>query len=144
MQPDKIPNTIDARIQYLSHCSRAEWESICKGCGLCCLCKVARHDGIYYSRVACDWLNLDTHRCRIYRWRLCKSFCKKVNLRVVLGSGLLPDICGYREFIYGKSDKNIHVDFSTVVHLNDIRSNNIELKHFLIPESLNWCSGRQR
>ena len=143
MVPDKIPDTVPGRIEYLSHCTSAEWESLCKGCGLCCLCKYALRDGVCYSRMACNWLDLKTHHCTIYAHRNEVPFCNKISVDMILHDGVLPDTCGYREFIFGKSHKKISVDFSDVIHLQDAHTKKIEFIKMLIPESINWC-GRQR
>lgn len=151
--------TIQEKIEYLRHCSPEEWESLCKGCGLCCLCKHSRREGVYYTRVACNNLDLNTRRCTVYDRRLRNFFCRRVDLRTVLQSGLLPDTCGYREFIYGKSDKTINVDFNNVIHERDMSRATptvpgvsfddapmaASMRHrtpgvwdFIIPESLDW------
>lgn len=151
---------IKKNIEKLSELDEPQWESLCKGCGICCLLKHTRREGTYYTGVACNNLDLNTKRCTIYSTRLKHGItCRKVDLAVVLRSGLLPDTCGYIEYIYGKSDKDIKVDFKKIMHEHDLSKPTVDLSglefsnesvhpykyrtvpgpwDFMIKDSLNW------
>ncbi len=48
-----------------------EWEALCDGCGRCCLHKLQddETDEVFYTQVACRFLDLATCRCRAYEQR---------------------------------------------------------------------------
>ena len=83
----------------LAEMTAEEWESLCDGCGKCCLHKLEDEDTgeIAYTRIACKLLDLSTCRCRKYseRTRLVSS-C--INLRTCDESSYqwLPKTCAYR------------------------------------------------
>ena len=55
----------------LSQLSREEWEALCDGCARCCLEKLEDDDTgeVYYTRVACKILDLESCRCSHYSLR---------------------------------------------------------------------------
>jgi hypothetical protein len=81
-----------------------EWESLCDGCGRCCLHKLEDEDTeeLLFTQVACRLLDIDTCRCTRYRKR-----SKLVPDCLSLRQGFkqfhwLPSTCAYRLLYEGK------------------------------------------
>lgn len=93
------------RTTPLSEMSDAQWESLCDGCGRCCLHKLEDSDtgAIAVTEVACAYLNLDTCRCKDYANRA-KNVPDCVTLTATNISALhwMPDTCAYRLVAEGK------------------------------------------
>ena len=51
-----------------------EWESLCDGCGKCCLAKLEDEDtgDVYYTELVCRYMEQDTCQCSVYSERLQK------------------------------------------------------------------------
>jgi uncharacterized protein len=88
-----------------------QWESLCDGCGKCCLEKFEDEEtgNIVYSRVACALLDLKTCRCRHYaeRARLMPD-CVTIVPQVLAWPKWLPETCAYRLLAEGKSLPDWH------------------------------------
>ncbi len=83
----------------LASLNRAEWESLCDGCGQCCLHKVEDEDtGAFYgTNVACRLLDLTTAQCSDYRNR--RSYvpdCIRLTPKLAGKLSWLPRTCTYR------------------------------------------------
>lgn len=80
-----------------------EWESLCDGCGQCCLHKL--DDGIEktFSNIACHLLDGDTCQCKNYPQR--KKFvrdCVALTPQALKTIDWLPETCAYRLVDEGK------------------------------------------
>lgn len=83
----------------MSDMTLKEWESLCDGCGICCLEKFEDHDtgDILYTHISCRFLDIDTCRCRVYGTRLAEApNCLKVTPETIHMITWLPESCAYR------------------------------------------------
>ncbi len=85
--------------------SQQEWESLCDGCGRCCVVKLEEEDtgAIYPTSVSCRLLDTNTCRCTDYDNRHDEvPDCVKLNRDNVSRLGWLPDTCAYRRIAEGR------------------------------------------
>jgi uncharacterized cysteine cluster protein YcgN (CxxCxxCC family) len=89
----------------LKEMTRAEWESLCDGCGRCCLHKLRDEDteALAFTNVACRLLNLETSRCSDYAGRRRKiPDCVQLTPAKLKTVDWLPPSCAYRLVYEGK------------------------------------------
>ncbi|MDY6921735.1 MAG: YcgN family cysteine cluster protein [Pseudomonadota bacterium] len=89
----------------LARMNSAEWEALCDGCALCCLQKLEDEDSgtVYYTRVACELLDIEQSRCRDYEHRFARvPDCIKVRLEDMSSFHWLPYTCAYRSLAEGR------------------------------------------
>ena len=100
------------RIRFYTHCmepfwhnksleamTRDEWESLCDGCGRCCLHKLRedRTEKLHFTNVACRLLDVTTARCSNYAQR--RRFvpdCIQLTPQMLNEIDWLPPSCAYR------------------------------------------------
>jgi hypothetical protein len=87
------------KTKRLDEMTSSEWESLCDGCGKCCLMKLEYEDtgDIDWTNVACRQLDHDSCRCRNYRLR--KVFvedCVSLTPDTIGQIKWLPATCAYR------------------------------------------------
>lgn len=89
----------------LEELNPAEWESLCDGCGRCCLVKLEDEESgkIYFTDIACKLLNPSTCRCADYAHRRRKVHdCIKLTPAKVRTLDWLPPSCAYRLVAEGR------------------------------------------
>ena len=83
----------------------AEWESLCDGCGRCCLVKLEDEESgkIHFTDVTCKLFNPNTCRCADYAHRRRRVHdCVKLTPDKVRTLGWLPPSCAYRLIAEGR------------------------------------------
>lgn len=89
----------------LDDMSRAEWESLCDGCGKCCLAKLEDEDtgDIHYTDLVCRYMDQDTCQCSVYPQRLEKvPECTLLTPDTLNQYHWLPYTCAYRTLSEGR------------------------------------------
>lgn len=99
----------------LEQLTEGEWESLCDGCGYCCLVKLEdeRNGEIANTSVACRLLDIETCQCSDYQNRLERvPMCVKItpdSLPDILArKNWLPSSCAYRLLHEGKALPDWH------------------------------------
>ncbi|MCK5190405.1 MAG: YcgN family cysteine cluster protein [Methylococcales bacterium] len=95
----------------LSEMTTEEWESICDGCGKCCLNKLEDEDSgeIFFTSVVCNLIDLDTCRCTRYSERTTLvPECLDLKQHDFSEYNWLPSTCAYRLLVDGKKLPSWH------------------------------------
>ena len=104
----KQENFIEApfwKRKTLAEMSQEEWESLCDGCGRCCMLKLEDEDDgqIYLTRLACKMLDLGKCRCKDYENRHTRvPDCLSFDEKMVRELSWLPGSCAYRMINEGR------------------------------------------
>lgn len=89
----------------LEQMSAEQWESLCDGCGKCCLAKLEDEDTgeIHFTSVGCRLFDAGTCRCADYAHRLEKvADCVRLTPQNVRTISWLPSTCAYRLVAEGR------------------------------------------
>lgn len=92
------------RTKTLAEMTPEEWESLCDGCGQCCLHKIAQPKGpALKTNVACRLLDSDTCQCKNYprRKRIVRD-CVVLTPGNIDDLTWLPGTCAYRLIAAGE------------------------------------------
>ena len=94
------------KTKSLSQMSREEWESLCDGCGRCCLVKLEDEDTdeVHYTMASCSYLDTKTCRCTDYPNRTqVVDDCLVLNPKTVSQLDWMPSTCAYRLIEEGRA-----------------------------------------
>jgi uncharacterized protein len=93
------------KTKTLAQMSTAEWESLCDGCGKCCLSKIEDEDTaeIFYTSVICRLFDEGSCRCTDYANRSIKvPDCVTLDIQNIGELSWLPKTCAYQLVMDGK------------------------------------------
>ncbi|NOY65780.1 MAG: YcgN family cysteine cluster protein [Gammaproteobacteria bacterium] len=114
----------------------SEWESLCDGCGRCCLHKLEDIDSneLCFTNIACKLLDLNDCRCTQYEDRF-KWIPDCISLRQDLNQTIhwLPGTCAYRFIFEGKDLPAWHPLVSG--NKDSVENAGISIKHFAQSEN---------
>ena len=95
----------------LSAMTRAEWESLCDGCGRCCLHKIRDEDTeeVHFTNVACRLLDTQGCGCRDYPNRRDHvPDCVQLRAKMLPALDWLPPTCAYHLLARGQDLPDWH------------------------------------
>ncbi len=91
--------------------TEAEWESLCDGCGRCCMVLLEETDSgrLYETNVACKLFDVARRRCTNYaaRQKLVKD-CVKLSPGNAASLTWMPETCAYRRLARGEDLPDWH------------------------------------
>ncbi len=93
------------KTKSLAEMNAVEWESLCDGCGRCCLIKMEDEDTgkYYFTDIACKLFDGDSCRCRDYPNRDSQvPDCVRLTPENSGELGWMPPSCAYRLLAEGK------------------------------------------
>lgn len=99
------------KTKRLDQMSKAEWESLCDGCGKCCVNKLEDEETgeIFQTNVACKLLDPQSCLCSNYKAR--KKLvpdCIRLTPARIASMDWLPSTCGYVRVANGKDLPSWH------------------------------------
>jgi len=114
----------------------AEWESLCDGCGRCCLVKLQDEESgeLHYTALACAELDLESCRCRHYDSRLERvPDCIALSAASLGEYPWLPNSCAYRLVAAGQALPTWHPLLSGSTE--SVHAIGISVRNFAVSEN---------
>jgi uncharacterized protein len=93
------------KLKTLEELNPVEWESLCDGCGRCCLVKLEDEASgtVHFTDIACKLFDPSTCRCSHYAQRHRKVHdCIRLTPAMVRALSWLPPSCAYRIVAEGR------------------------------------------
>ena len=124
----------------LTQMSSEQWESLCDGCGRCCLHKLEDEDSgeVFYTSVACRLLDTDSCQCSDYPHRKQQvPECLKLTPADIPHFHWLPETCAYRLLADGQPLRDWHPLISgdkSSIHSSGVSVRNVAIKEALVDE----------
>ena len=113
-----------------------EWESLCDGCGKCCLVKLEDEETgeVYFTNVVCNLIDLKTCRCSRYSER-CTLVPECIDLKQhdFKEYTWMPETCAYRLLIDGKKLPQWHPLVSG--SKESVKEAGVSISHYAIKEA---------
>ena len=120
----------------LGEMSEPEWESLCDGCGRCCMNKLEDEDTgeVVFTRVSCKMLDTATCRCSDYSNRF-QHVPDCISVRPLDEQKLswLPSSCAYRLLSEGKPLEKWHPLVSG--RADSVFESGISMQHLCLNET---------
>ncbi|MCP5084377.1 MAG: YcgN family cysteine cluster protein [Alphaproteobacteria bacterium] len=94
------------KTKALGEMSRVEWESLCDGCGRCCLVKLEDEDTdeVHYTMASCAFLDVKSCGCSDYANRTANiPDCRELTAETLSEMDWLPPSCAYRKVAEGRA-----------------------------------------
>jgi len=89
----------------LKQMSKAEWESLCDGCGKCCIVLLDEEETgvLYETNIACQLFDPETRRCSDYKNRAKRvPDCVQLTPDCIEKLQWMPKSCAYRRLAKGE------------------------------------------
>lgn len=123
--------------KQLAEMTTEEWESLCDGCGKCCLLKLEDEDTgkIFFTSVVCDLIDLKTCRCTRYAQR-CQLVPECIDLKQhdFKEYTWLPATCAYRILADGGELARWHPLISG--NRNTVKNAGVSISSFAMKKSM--------